>query len=214
MDQNTQYATVAEFKRWLTDKTSYVEDADGNNIDALLTDCLLAASRGIDDDTGRIFYRVELEVRQVFVERCGEVSFVDLIADTVPTIVIDTNGDDVPDKTLATTDYLLLPRTGKNGAAAVRYTDMRLRSTASVVLTPGYMVQITGDWGYLDDGVAPSKIKQACLLKAARLLARRDAKLGSIIMAMGSSTVEVVAKLDRDYADLVDAFKVDVYGVD
>lgn len=212
------YASVADFKAWLTDKVDYVEDADGASIDDLLTDCLTTGSRDCDGDTGRIFYRVDDEIRQTFVQRGGEVEFVDLIVDAdsgAPVIIIDTNGDDVPDRTLASTDYTLLPRTGPDGRLTDRYTSLRPTATGNLraLLHPGYMVQITGSWGYLEGGAAPAQIKTATLLRAARYLARRDARLGSLIVAWGGGSVQTVTKLDADYDRLVSGFALEGYGI-
>lgn len=206
------YATVAEFKAWLTDKVGYVENADGGSIDTLLEDCLSSATGDIEDDTGRVFaLTTPAEARSFYVDIDGLVHVTDLV--TVTSVVVDTNGDDVVDKTLASTDYMLLPKTDNRGRAGVRYQLIKATPSGGAYFIPGYRVTVTSTWGYVESSAAPKQIKTACLLRAARTLARRDARLGSLIMSMGSSSVEVVAKLDVDYENLIDAYRVEYYGV-
>lgn len=209
-----QYATAQELKEWLADKVSYVQDADGASIDAMLTDVLKAASDDIDAGTGRVFYRTNGQAREFYVDEVGIVHVKDLIASTTPTIQIDQNGDDVVDTTLAATDYVLGPRTDDRGLPAVRYQMIRPSRAGSVGFLPGRLMKVTGDWGYVgSDDDEPPQVRRACILRAARLIARRDARLGSMVMTFGAGTMQLVAKLDHDYEQLIEPLVWEGYAV-
>lgn len=209
---SSRYASIAEFKAWLSDRSAYLVDADGASIDSELGDVLDAGSRLVDDDTGREFFLTSSEARSFRINLQGAVMLPDLIASVTPTVTIDTTGNETAETTLAATDYVLGPLTDERGRAALRYEWLRRARFGSVVFTPGYKLTVSGDWGFLESGAAPAGVKVATMIQAARLYARRDAKLGAkVIPEVGLR--EVLSKTDPDYDRLIAPFVRDVWGV-
>lgn len=202
------YATTAELKAWLDDNPDNVTDAAGNSNDALLARLLEAASRAIDEDTGRAFYAQTAAARTYYPDPGGVLHVVDLVS--VTSIVMDANGDDIPETTLEATDYRLLPKTGGPGGVAVaRYQEVHAAPGAARRFYPGWPVLITGNWGYTEtfNGVvsAPRDIQTACLILASRYYMRRYAKLGrAVIPEAGVS--EGLPRTDPDYLAIVNRY--------
>lgn len=193
------YDSVAAWKLWAATNTNYFTNALGESLDGLIEECIAAASRRIDADTGRVFYLTEGEARLFRVGDNGRVRFVDLVVTDDMEVLVDLNVDDVPETALAATDYLLLPLTDSRGRASLRYNSMRTRRGASRILTPGQMVQITTDWGYVEaDGSVPADIVMACRIEAGRAFARREAKLGAVSVP-NLGTVGMVKGADHQY---------------
>lgn len=197
------YQTAAAWKLWALDNTSYDDNAEGTSLDPVIEECIEAASRDIDGDTGRVFYKVTAGARFMRVDDTRAVKFVDMIAGSTTVVLVDDNGDDTPETTLAASNYILEPLTDDRGLAPARYSKLRSRRGASRVLYPGQMVKITCDWGYVEsDGTPPANIIMACNIRAGRLFARREAKLGAISVP-NLGTVGMIKGRDQDYLDLI-----------
>ena len=164
------YATLAEFKAWRT-----VESTDATD-DGVIEQCIEAASRYIDNETGRTFY-ARSETR--YYDAVGGRRL--KLDDDLLAITTLTNGDDVA---IADTEYNLWP---KNNAP---YSEIRLKASSStlwVMDSDGNseaVISIAGTWGYL--AAAPHDIRQVCLMIAHNMDARRT---GENV----SSTVKVTA---------------------
>lgn len=196
------YCTLAEFKLWLLDNVTYGTNAQGTSLDDLLTDALEAAARQIDQDTGRRFSSgTETRLGQVDVD--GYLRFRDLISAT--TVTIDNDGDETPETALVATDYVLGPQTDEQGATAARYQWMRARRNSSARFTRGTWLSIAGSWGYVVSAAAPDDIKQANLIRAAWIVARRDARLGTAAIP-GMGVAASIQKWDTDYQQLIAAY--------
>src|SRR3990170_4167386 len=103
----TDYATIEAVKRWASDQPDYFTDATGDPLDDVLERAVAAASRSVEADTGRVFYLVEGEARTCRVDDDGAVHLVDLIADSIESVLYDADYDDVAEAELAATDYVL-----------------------------------------------------------------------------------------------------------
>lgn len=195
------YATVDAWKLWASDNTTYFTNAEDTSLDGVIEDCLDAASRQIDHDCGRVFSLTEAEGRDYRVGDDGYVRCVDLVS--IDLVEYDADYDDTAETALATTDYIAGPLVDERGRAPDRYQWLKRRFGSSYWPGPGTIVTVTGDWGYVeDDGSPPPDIVQACVLRAGRLFARREAKLGTVsVPQMG--TVGVVKGQDQDYLDLI-----------
>lgn len=65
---------------------------------------------------------------------------------------------------------------------------------------PESYVQVTALWGWI---AVPASVQQACLIQAARIFARRDAKFGIVNSLDGSSQSRLRASIDNDVAVLL-----------
>lgn len=157
------YATLAEAKAELR-----ITDAAD---DTRLEDSIEAASRAIDNATGRAFYATT--ATKYYTPEFPDLLWVDDLL-SVTTLKVDEDGDRTYERTWATTDYDLEPynrtpyskiRTTPNGRYAFP-ADLRKS------------VEIAGSWGYCATGSHPDDIKRACLLFAIRLFKRPDAPFG------------------------------------
>lgn len=153
------YTTLSDLKArmGITDTTE----------DALLEAAITAASRAIDDWTGRRFYAAT-ETRYYSADNVYLLSVDDLLS--VDTLKID-DGSRTYATTWAATDFELEPAN----------TDPKTR----IAVTPQgrytfpwhkRSVEVTGSFGY--SATAPAPIQEACLMLAARYFRRKDAPLG------------------------------------
>lgn len=197
------YCTLAEFKTWLLDNTSFATNAQGTSLDNLLTDASEAAARQIDQDTGRRFAALTAETRLVQVQVDGFARFRDLTS--VTSVTIDNDGDETPETVLAATDYVIGPKTDEFGAVAARYQWMRASRNSTARFTPGTWLSIVGNWGYTVSSAAPYDIKQANLIRAAWIVARRDARLGTVAIP-GMGVAASMQRWDTDYQQLIAAY--------
>jgi len=198
------YQTPDAWKLWALDNTAYLTNAEGTDLEPVVEECIAAASRDIDGDTGRVFYLTADESRTFRVDDTRAVCFIDLVAGSVAEILVDDDGDDTPETAVAASAFLFLPLTDRRGAAPARYERMVGRRGGPRVLRPGQLVRITADWGYVegDDDEPPANIVMATNIRAGRLFARREAKLGAVSVP-NLGTVGMVKGRDQDYLDLI-----------
>jgi hypothetical protein len=171
-----------------------VESVDASR-DSFMEDIIEAASRWIDQYTGRVFYATS-EARYFTAESSVMVRITDLLS--VTTLKTDDDGDRTYETTWASTDYDLMP-----------YNDVPYQwieaAPNGVNLFTGMRrgVEINGSWGYAS--TAPHAVREACLLYAARLYKRKDAVLGVAgPSAMGQIVVPVPS--DKDVERLLSSF--------
>lgn len=181
------YATLAEIKARLGIPTADTAD------DTVLEAVIEAASRAIDNETGRVFYATT--ATKYFRADDGDLLFIpDLLS--VTTLKTDSDGDRTYETTWATTDYDLEPY---NDAP---YTRIRLTPSGRYSFpTHAKGVEIAGSWGYNATGSYPDAINEACLILASRLFKRKDAPFGVAGTAeMGQLRI---GKTDPDVAGLL-----------
>jgi len=164
------YCTFGEFQAWtqipgLT-KTTVIEDV------------ITATSRAIDDYCQRFFWKTDVEPRTFGAcdpYRVDFGSFNDLaLAIAVKT---DAAGDGTFETTWAASDYQLLPfdQPTDRPYVAVEAIAGRTFPIRHGQLGRRDRVQITGEWGW---AAIPAVVKQACLIKAARVFGRHQAIYG------------------------------------
>jgi hypothetical protein len=215
---------------WAPDYASTTELAAfvriGDSVDdAQIGLALAAASRAIDQATGRQFGRVTAPTARYYTARWEprrgghwggyrthvspyggyagrwQVGIDDLMTST--DLVVAFDGDEDQSFGSSITDYQLGP---VNAAADGRpWTELQVRPASTVQPTACENgLRITARWGW--SGV-PDPIRQACLLQASRLLARRNAPFGVAGSPDAGSEVRLLARLDPDVAVAVRPFR-------
>ncbi|WP_027934561.1 head-tail connector protein [Amycolatopsis thermoflava] len=182
------YASAAELAEYVRGD----ETVDGDELAVAVS----AASRAIDEFTHRQFGQTDVEqrfytarwsaYRDTWLVRIDDVM-------VVPTEVATDPGDD----TWTTVgNPRMLPR---NAAAEGRpWTELQLPSTIGSIAVDG--VRVTARFGWTE---VPDTIKQATLLQASRLFARRDSPFGVAGSPDIGSELRLLAKLDPDVQVMV-----------
>lgn len=177
--------------------------------DALLVDAIAAASRSIDDHTGRRFYRddtasswVYRPVRRVRPDPDGDLLLVDDIATTDGLVVeVGTLGGSAWS---AVAGYETSPDNAL--AMGVAITGLR-RALASWAYAATDRVRVTACWGW---PAVPDVVRQACLIQAGRLFRRKDSPEG----IAGSSEWGAirVGRIDPDVQTLLAPYVIPGFG--
>lgn len=175
--------------------------------DAQLALAVAAASRTIDRACSRQFGKLATATARYYTARWDPrrclwfVVIDDLMSSTGLTVKYDEDEDQTYGTTL--TDYVLRPI---NAASEGRpWTELWVRSTSDdqpTALEDG--MKVTAAWGW--SGV-PDAIRQACLLQASRLLARRDAPFGIAGSPDAGSEMRLLARLDPDVSVAVRPYR-------
>jgi hypothetical protein len=178
------YTTRAELKAGLgIPQTDTVDDDD-------LDDAILTASRTVDGDCQRHFYKVTetrtLAPTDPWCVRLGP--YMDLVS--VATLKTDSSGDGTFETTWATTDYQLLCADGtpnvNAGPEPRPYRRIKAIGTQTFpclwqwTLARSDRVQINGTWGW---PAVPDRIRRATRLAAAEIFKLNSAPFGAIGMA-------------------------------
>lgn len=187
------YATVAELKGWIGN----VNDASE---DTRLTLALDAASEAIDDYCNRRFTTDAVASSRIFHPYRDGTLWLDDVAETASLVVkTDEDADGVYETTWAASDYAVEPA----NALATGRPVSHLLAVGSRAFPPGprHRVQVSAKWGW---PATPRKVKQACLILAARLWKRKDAVDG---LAGNPEFGQLrLARVDPDVATLLDPF--------
>jgi hypothetical protein len=199
----TNYATLNEVKATMRIGTADTAD------DALLNNCIGAASRLIDGYANRQFWTTGTATARIFTAQDAYVCEVDDIATTSGLIVKSSSmADGVFDTTWDTTDYQLEPLNGVLDGLNWVYTKMRavgdyLFPNVNSNYGSQALVQVTAQWGW---SYTPEPIKQACILQASRIFKRYDSPLG--VAGFGDiGAIRVSRFLDPDVAQLVEPYR-------
>ena len=159
---------------------------------------IAASSRAIDRATGRQFGRVASAVARVYTAGWDvrrERWYV-VLDDVMDATGMTVEYDSAEDQTYASaiTNYRLGP---VNAAADGRpWTELVVRPASTVQpcdLEDG--IQVTALWGWL---AVPAAVKQACLLQASRVLARRDSPYGVAGSPEAGNELRLLARVDPD----------------
>lgn len=167
--------------------------------DALLENLITAASRAIDDHTGRRFYAAT-DTRYYTATNAYCLDLADDLR-TVTTLKTDEDGDRTYEITWdSADDYYLAPY---NAATDGRpYSSIEVDRVNGDYTFPSTVrgIQIVGSFGYNATGSQPAPVEQACLRLCERYYHLHTAPLG----VSGSSELGVVRiQSDRDVADLL-----------
>lgn len=189
-------ATLAALKVWITSNGD-LDTADDLGLQLALD----ASERMIERYCGRSFGVETAATKLYYPATTDKLDVIDLISAT--SIAIDNHGDRTFTTTLAATDYELLPYVDAMGLPSVRYQLVHIWPTSSRSFTPGRLVRIVGNFGYVDAGnLPPPDVEQAQLIQAARLWKRRETPLG-ILSNTDLGTFERLSKADPDVQALL-----------
>lgn len=171
--------------------------------DSLLEIIIEAASRNIDSDCGRFFFKSATDETRYYSAELPEKLFCNDDIVTIAELATDgANNRTWSELWSASADYDLIPY---NAAAMNRpYTSIEMTAIGAFIF-PTYpkAVKITGIFGW---PAIPAKVKQACILLSARLFKRLSTPLGVASMAaMGEIQVSIKDK-DADYWHLINEF--------
>ena len=192
------YATVADLR-------TYMDFPSGDTAsDVDLQRALDAGAAWIDWGTGRTF---SLTPTSTVAKISAAVSativpLVDLHS-TSPTVAVDTAGDRTFSTTLLPEQYALNPFAGPPFQELEAWA-VPAGGIAPVVFTPGELVRVTGQWGYVDPvtGAAPAAVEQANLLLGARWFKRREVPF-NVLQQPELDAFQVVPTQDADVLALL-----------
>jgi hypothetical protein len=170
--------------------------------DVDLQRALDAASAWITWFTGRSFGLTATGVVRTYeATDADSVEVVDLVS-TAPTILVDTNNDRTYATTLVPGQYELRPPSGAP-FQEVRAWPTPPAGITPIVFSPGQLVQITGQWGYVDSrSRLPAAVNQACHLLAARWFTRKEAPF-SVVQNAALGAYQRVPETDPDVVALL-----------
>jgi len=175
--------------------------------DAQLALAVAAASRAIDRACSRQFGKLATATARYYTARWDprRLLWFVVIDDLMSSTGLTVKYDELEDQSYSTTitDYVLRP---VNAASEGRpWSELWVRSTSTyqpTCLEDG--MKITAAWGW--SGV-PDAIRQACLLQASRLLARREAPFGIAGSPDAGSEMRLLARLDPDVSVAVRPYR-------
>lgn len=202
MTWKPDYCDLAELKDWLrTDSTTF---------DDRLADAITTASRNVDGYCNRQFGQITVAADRSYIwdrsviDRRDALRIDDLYDTTGLVVGVDSDGDGVTNTTLVyQTDFDLWPF---NAAAdGFPWTHVLLRASSTsrfgsryhqrAGLVDPYRVNVTGLFGW---AAVPTAVKQATLILAAELFARRGAPFGIAGSPELGSEMRLLAKIDPD----------------
>lgn len=198
VDKN--YASLPLFKSWRT-------AGERNDRDDLMAVAIGAASRAIDAYTGRRFWLDEVASARTFnardnvvVDGDGARLLVDDIGDLTGLLVETGSGASWSDVTAGVEVWPL-------NAAADGLAVEGLLYGSGWPVGSGSRVRITARWGW---PVVPDEVRQACLILAARLYARRNTPEG--VLGQAEWGVVRVGRADPDVVELLLPYRRVVVG--
>lgn len=197
------YVSLSELKAALTLPGTYTDE------DTLLERIVEAASRQIDEDTGRRFYAAT-QTRYFTAEDPDVLDVDDLLSvSTLKTLTQNNAGTRTYGDSWAATDYDLEPYSAQQESTPRPYTRVRTNPLGRYTFPSARRgVEIAGSWGYAS--TAPKPIHQACLRLAGRLYGLRKAPLGIAqagVSGEGQSGGTRLVPADGDYLRLIAPFR-------
>lgn len=172
----------------------------GNAHDALLSQAIAAASRAIDNWTGRCFAKSDTPTARVFTARYGDQ--IDLPDFVSLTEVATDDGRRTYTTVWETTDYDPFPWDAPERNRP--YTELRVApygSQAFVTWPRG--VRITAVWGWPE---VPAAIAEAAALQATRLWKRKDAPFG-VTGSAELGQLRAITSMDPDVKAIIAPYK-------
>jgi hypothetical protein len=186
------YISLVEAK----ERMAIADSGDDNLLEAVIT----AASRWIDDHTGRRFYSGT--ATRVYTASSPYGLMVDELT-AIATLTTDENGDRVYETTWATTDYYFLPLNAvADGQPYDRIEVDQVSGTRRFPTGVPGGVQVVGSFGYGASG-APALVKEACQRLVERFYSLRHAPLG-VTGSAEMGTLRIVS--DRDVQDWLSVY--------
>jgi hypothetical protein len=186
------YALLPELKQSLA-ITDAASDVD-------LERALDAASRWIDEYTGRVFHLQTAQTKDYYPSGTDVVRVADLVA--VTTIHVDTAGNRTYSTALSPADYELWPLGGPP------YQEVRMWPLAGTrSFSPGRRVRIVGTFGCVVDGAAPVAVREATLILASRYYKRGEAPFG-VLASVDLGQFERITREDPDVVSLLGPWRL------
>ena len=196
------YATLPELRDWVG-ITVVGDTAD----DAKLTLALDVATALIDNYTDRYFDEDGSVVAREYVAGDDQVLDVPTGISTAVGLVVSTddNDDGTFETTWAASDYRLEPiNAADDGTPWTRLVAVGSRRfpTATSRKYPGVRITAKGGWS-----AVPAPVKQACLIQAAFIWGRKDARFGVAGSPELGNEMRVETALDRTAQVLLDPYR-------
>lgn len=189
------YCTLAELKASL----AITDSTDDTPLEAAIT----AASRSIDDYTGRFFYQdgtALVPVSRYYTPVDAWTMNIDDIV-TITEIATDEDFDQTYATVFATSDYLVEPI--NNPRRGWPYSRLLAIGRYIFPYSLPQSVRVKGIWGYPS---TPAEVNMATLIQASRLFVRRQSPFG-IAGSPELGTVRLTSRLDADVEALLRPFR-------
>jgi hypothetical protein len=171
--------------------------------DTILESIIEAASRTIDSDCARFFYKSATDETRYYTAEFPDKLFLSDDVVSITTLATDVSDDRTwTEIWSASADYDLVPY---NAAASGKpYTAIEVLNTSAYSF-PCYRkgVKIVGIFGY---PAIPAKITQAAILLSARMFKRLSTPLGTASMAAFGEVQVSIKDKDPDYWHLIREF--------
>lgn len=194
------YCDVTDLKSWL--------GISDSNSDAILEIIIGAASRAIDRYCGRRFFVDSGSgTKDYFVSNCHAVEVHDFVVASGVTVTVDDTGDGTYETTFTSgTDYYVQPVNRERNGITYWPGESLIAIGAQSFPQPWTSrptVRVNATWGWQ---AIPDEVRQACLLKAARLFRRQQTPEG---IAGGSEfgAIRISNKEDPDVCMLLAGFR-------
>lgn len=168
------YATLAEFKLWITVRGGTI--STDTNDDAVMEDIIEHVSRYIDGQTGRRFYKNSVDETRYYTPTESTYLPIDDLSATPTSISVDYSNAETRSYTaLASTDYDLLPENA--ATTGDPFTAVEIRFTSGDYFpTQRSGVKIVGKFGFPS---VPDNIKNDCLAISHNVWMGRQGQTGS-----------------------------------
>lgn len=189
-----------------TELAAFVRVPDGAD-ESQMELAIAAASRAIDRATGRQFGKVDAPEARAYTARFSfqrnrwMVAVDDVMESSGLTVKFDEDGDETYAADI--TAFGLRPANAHR--AARPWEQIVVHPTSAVLPTDAESaVQVTATWGWT---AVPDAVKEACLLQASRLIARRDSPYGVAGSPEMGAELRLLAKVDPDVDVVLSDYK-------
>jgi hypothetical protein len=192
------YCTLAEVKAALRLENSDTKD------DALLENTIEGASRRIDGECGRFFYKTAPTAVSIMPRNEYYIMLDDIATTTNLVVKTDTTGNGVFDTTWTLgVDYIMEPTNALVIQRPYRRISAIGAKTFPLTVVPNPpTTQVTAQWGF--DSI-PFDIREATVLLAMRGFARYNSALG--VVGFGDMAI-TVRSVDPDIRDMIDPYRL------
>jgi len=182
------YATSTDVKQYLGINSTLTGD------DTLITALILRAQTAIETHTHRTFSSTGVTTRRFTVGMDTDGSTLWFDEDLASVSTVKTNADSTAPTTVASTEYVTLPRN------ETPYYGIRLRSDASpewdYADAPEMGITVAGKWGY--STTPPADIKHACVRLASYYYQQKDAQVFDVTAMPDAGVITVPVGIPAD----------------
>ena len=199
------YCTLAELRSWVS-----IRDAGDTAADTELENAVTAASREIDRYCNRRFWKDGTDTTRTYQPGSTYLCAIDDLV-SITSLKTDAAGDGTYETTWSATDYQLL--TGFDGFNAAAGPETRPYRRIEAVAARSFpmswtarrdRVQVIGIFGWPN---VPAAVKQACLIRAAALVQRKQSTAG-VIAGGDFGAIRVSTRVDGDVAALLEEYRL------